>query len=127
VTPKAVPGDREDAAIRAASTTRRQCICREDGDSDGCECDVPVLREQVGRLTAYAVQHPERAFIYSEIAGEWMTALIAFLPSGADEEDRVAAWMADSYGLPADADLRHAVDLGELLDMLGAPSAAAMS
>jgi len=85
---------------------------------------VPVTREQVGRLHAYADQHPERAFIMSELEGAWMSALADFLPPGPDEEDRVLAWMSAPCALPPDADLRSSADLGELLDMLGAPPAA---
>lgn len=53
-----------------------------------------------------------------------MAALAAFLPAG---ENPVLAWMSDPFDLPPEADLRHAGDLGHLLDMLGAPPAAALS
>lgn len=53
-----------------------------------------------------------------------MSALADFLPPGPDEEDRVLAWMSAPCALPPDADLRSSADLGELLDMLGAPPAA---
>jgi hypothetical protein len=83
-----------------------------------------VTREQLGSLRAYTAQHPERAFICSEVSGEWMTALRSHLPPG---EDPVLAWMLAPYGLPQAADLRSSADLGELLDMLGALPAAALS
>lgn len=122
-----VPGDREDAAVRAAGTARRQCICQEDPDNGPCACPAPVTREQIGRLRAYAGQHPERAFIMSELAGEWMCALVDCLPPGTDGEDRVLAWMSDPYTLPSAADLRSSADLEALLDMLDAPPAALLS
>jgi hypothetical protein len=122
-----VPGDQEDAAVSAAAALRRQCVCREDPGNGPCECAVPVTREQVGRLRAYAAQHPERAVIRSELAEKWMSALLDFLPPGADGEDRVLAWMADPYALPPAAGLRSSADLGTLLDLLEAPPAAAMS
>jgi hypothetical protein len=53
-----------------------------------------------------------------------MAALSAFLPAG---ENPAEAWMRDPFALPPEADLRHAVNLGNLLDVLGAPSAAALS
>lgn len=122
MTATAIPGDKEQAVIGAAIAARRQCICQ-DEDGGPCVCGVPVTREQVGRLRAFAVRHPELAFIFSEVAGEWMSALRVFLPSGADDAGRAAAWMADPFGLPAGADLRHAADLGGLLDILGAARA----
>jgi hypothetical protein len=79
----------------------------------------PVTREQVGRLLAYQAQRPGRAVICSELAGHWMAALSVFLPAG---DNPVEAWMRDPFTLPPEADLRHAADLGDLLDMLGAPS-----
>jgi anti-sigma regulatory factor (Ser/Thr protein kinase) len=121
------PGDREDAAVRAACPGRRQCICQEDPGNGPCECALPVTREQVGRLRAYASQHPERAFIMSELAGEWMSALVDFLPPGTDGEDPVLAWMSAPCTLPPAADLRASADLEALLDMLDAPPAAALS
>ncbi len=53
-----------------------------------------------------------------------VNALSAHLPDG---EDPFEAWLLEPFNLPAAADLRHAGDLGELLDMLDAPAAAAMS
>jgi hypothetical protein len=88
---------------------------------------VPVTREQAGRLRAYAGQHPEWAFIMSELEGAWMSALRDFLPPGGDDEDRVLAWMNDPRALSPAADLRSSADLDELLDMLGAAPAAAQS
>jgi len=124
VTSTIVPGDREQAAISAASA---RCVCQEEDGSGPCGCPVPVTREQVGRLHAYAGQHPERAFIMSELEGAWMSALADFLPPGDGDEDRVLAWMSDPCALPPDADLRSSSDLGKLLDMLGAPPPAAQS
>jgi hypothetical protein len=126
-TPTTAPGDREDAAVSAAAVLRRQCVCQEDPDNGPCECAAPITREQIGRLRVYAAQHPERAVIRSELADEWMSALLDFLPPGTDGEDRVLAWMGAPYALPPAADLRSAADLGTLLDLLGASPAAAMS
>jgi hypothetical protein len=114
----------EQAVFSAAVLTRRRCLCQEEGEAVPCECAPPVTREQVGRLLAYQAQQPGRAVICSELAGEWMAALSVFLPAG---ENPVEAWMRDPFALPPEADLRHAVDLGDLLDILGAPSAAALS
>jgi hypothetical protein len=128
VTSTTAPGGNEQAVVSAARAARAQCICQEEGDDGGpCGCAVPVTREQVGRLRAYAGQHPERAFIMSELASAWMSALADFLPPGDGDEDRVLAWMSDPYVLPPAADLRSSADLGELLDMLGAPPAAVLS
>jgi hypothetical protein len=124
VTHATTPDNREDAAIIAA---RAQCICQEDPGNGPCQCPQPIPREQVGRLRAYAAKHPERAVIMSEITGEWMTALVDHLPPGTDAEDRVLAWLHDPCDLPEAADVRTSADLGELLDTLGAPPAAAMS
>jgi hypothetical protein len=121
------PGDREDAAVSAVAALRPHCVCQEEPDNGPCECAVPFTREQVGRLRTYAAQHPERAIILSELAEEWMSALLDFLPPGKDGEDPVLAWMSAPYALPPDADLRSAADLGTLLDQLGAPPATAMS
>lgn len=61
------PGDREQVAANAVGA---RCVCQEEDDGSGpCGCAVPVTREQVGRLHAYADQHPERAFIMSELEG----------------------------------------------------------
>ncbi len=127
VTHPTTPQSREQAAVTAASATRARCICQEAPDNGPCTCPLPVTREQVGRLRAYAAQHPERAIIMSELAGQWMSALLDSLPPAPDGEDRVLAWMHDPYTLPPAADLQAAADLGELLDTLGAPPAAAMS
>jgi hypothetical protein len=121
------PGDREDAAVSTVATLRRQCVCQEDPDNGPCECAVPFTREQVGRLRAYAAQHPERAIILSELTEEWMSALLDFLPPGKDGEDPVLAWMRDPCALPPAAGLQSAANLGTLLDLLGAPPGAAMS
>jgi hypothetical protein len=94
------PASREGAAVTAAGAARARCICEEDPDNGLCAHTVPISREQVGRLRAYAAQHPERAFIMSELTGEWMTALTNLLPEGADGEDRVLAWMRAPYALP---------------------------
>jgi hypothetical protein len=121
------PGSREEAAVTAAAAARRQCICQEDPGNGPCGHPAPLTREQVGRLRAYAAQHPERAVILSELAGEWMSALVEFLPPGADADARVIAWMSDPYDLPDAAGLRASTDLETLLDLLGAPSAAETS
>jgi hypothetical protein len=110
---------------REAADLRRQCICQEAPGNRPCACPRPVTREQAGWLRAYSAGHPERAVIMSELTGEWMSALTAFLPPGEDSEDRVLAWMGDPYELPPAADLRSSADLGTLLDMLGASPAAA--
>jgi hypothetical protein len=127
VTHPTVPGDREDAAVSAAAALRRQCLCQDDPGSGTCACPVPVTREQAGRLRAYIARHPERAFILSDVEGAWISALRDFLPPGADDEDRILAWMTAPRALSPAADLRSSPDLSELLDVLGAPPAAAMS
>jgi 8-oxo-dGTP diphosphatase len=114
----------EHAAISAASLTRQRCLCQEEPGTPPCECAPPVTREQVGRLRAYQAQHPARTIICSELAGQWMAALSAFLPAAPDP---VEAWMRAPFALPPQADLRHAGDLDDLLDMLGAPAVAALS
>jgi hypothetical protein len=114
----------EQAVVSAATLTRRRCLCQEEEGAPPCACAPSVTREQVGRLRAYLAQQPGRAVICSELVGEWMAALSAFLPAG---EDPVETWMRDPLALPPEADLRHATDLGDLLDMLGAPSVAALS
>jgi hypothetical protein len=122
VTSTTTPGDREQAAI----TTRPQCICQEDPGNGACACALPVTREQASRLHTYATQHPERVIIMSEPQGAWMSALLDFLPPAPPGEDRVLAWMSDPRALPPPADQRSSADLGELLDLLGAPPTAAM-
>jgi hypothetical protein len=114
----------EQAVVSAAALTRRRCVCQEEEGAPPCACAPPVTREQVGRLLAYLAQQSGRAVICSELTGEWMAALSAFLPAG---ENPVERWMRDPFALPPTADLWHAVDLGDLLDMLGVPSAAAFS
>jgi hypothetical protein len=126
VTQAAVPASPEGTAVQLSAAARRQCICQEDPDDGPCEHAAPVTREQVARLRAYATAHPERAFIMSEITGEWLSALADFLPPGADAEDRVLAWMRAPDELPPAADLRASADLAALLDKLGAPPAAEM-
>ena len=86
-----------------------------------------VTREHVGWLRAYAAQRPERVIILSETEGTWMSALLDYLPPGADDPERVLAWMRAPYDLPPAAGLRSSASLGELLDTLGAPPPAAMS
>jgi hypothetical protein len=122
VTSTTTPGDREQAAI----TTRQQCICEEDPGNTPCDCALPVTRGQASRLHAYASQHPERVVIMSEPQGAWMSALLDFLPPAPDGQDRVTAWMSNPRALPPAAGLRSSTDLGELLDLLGAPPARAM-
>jgi hypothetical protein len=114
----------EQAAVSAAALTRRRCLCQEEDGAPPCECTLPVTREQVGRLHAYQARQHDRTLVASEQAVEWMAALTAFLPAG---DDPVITWMRDPFALPTEADLRHAADLGDLLDMLGAPPAAALS
>lgn len=127
MTSTTAPGDRDAAAISAANAARRQCVCQEDPANGPCACALPVTREEVGWLRAYAVQHPERVIILSETEGAWMSALLDFLPSGADDAERVLAWMSAPYALPPAAGLRSSTSLGELLDMLGAPAPTAKS
>lgn len=47
-----------------------------------------------------------------------------FLP---ESEDPILAWLQAPFDIPPATDLHHACDLGTLLDMLGAPPAAALS
>jgi hypothetical protein len=121
VTSTTASGDRQ-AAATAASAMRGQCICQEDPGNGPCACAQPVTREHVAWLRAYAAQHPERVIILSEAEGEWMSALTDHLPPGADDAERVLAWMSAPRALPPAADLRSSTSLGELLDMLGATS-----
>jgi hypothetical protein len=121
------PTNREDAAVSTAAALRLKCICQEDPSNGACACAAPVTREQAGRLRAYTAQHPERVFIMSDLEGAWISALLDHLPPGTSGEDRVLAWMTDPRSLPPAADLQSSSDLGELLDMLGAPPAAALS
>jgi hypothetical protein len=114
----------EETAINVARLTRQQCICQEEPDALSCDCAVPVTREQIGRLQGYLSLHPDRVAIYSELAGEWLAALRAFLP---ESEDSLEAWLHAPFDLPQTADLQHASDLGVLLDMLAAPPVAALS
>lgn len=114
----------ERSVVSAVGLSLRRCPCQEQKGAAPCTCASLVTREQVGRLRAYLAQQPGRAVICSELAGQWMAALSAFLPAG---ENPVEAWMRDPFALPPEADLRHAADLGELLDILGAPPAAALS
>ena len=114
----------EQAFVSAVGLSRRRCLCQEEEGAAPCVCAPPVTREQVGRLRACLAQHPGRAVICSELTGQWIAALSAFLPAG---ENPVEAWMRDPFALPPEAGLQHAAGLGELLGMLGAPSAAALS
>jgi 8-oxo-dGTP diphosphatase len=114
----------EEAAISAAILTRQRCVCQEEEGAPPCECAPPVTREQIGRLLAYLAEHPGRTVICSELVGQWMAALSVFLPAGPDP---LEAWMRQPFALPPQADLLHADDLHDLLDKLGAPSAAALS
>lgn len=114
----------ETAAITLARLARQQCICQEEEDASPCDCAVPVTREQVGRLQAYLALRPGRAVIYSESASQWLAVLSEFLP---ESDDPLEAWLREPFNLPQAADLRHAADLGILLNMLGAPTADAMS
>ena len=116
--------DAETAAIVRANLVRKRCICQEEADAPPCDCAAPVTREQIGRLHAYLSLNSDRAVIYSESASEWLAALHAFLPKS---EDPFEAWLHEPFNVPQAADLRHAQDLGVLLDMLNAPPAAVMS
>ena len=114
----------ETTAIVRANLLRKRCMCQEEVGASPCDCVTPVTREQIGRLRTYLVLNWDRAVIYSESASEWLAALHAFLPTS---EDPLEAWLDEPFNLPAAADLQHSRDLGTLLDMLGAPSAAVMS
>jgi len=114
----------EQAVVSAVGLTRRRCVCQEEEEAAPCECAPPVTREQICRLRAYQARQPGRAVICSELSGQWMAALSVFLPAG---ENPVEMWMRDPFALLPEADLRYAVELDDLLDMLGAPSAAALS
>ena len=102
----------------------KRCICQEEENAPPCDCAAPVTREQIGRLRAHLSLNSDRAVIYSESASEWLAALHAFLPKS---EDPFEAWLHEPFNVPQAADLRHAQDLGVLLDMLNAPPAAVMS
>jgi hypothetical protein len=114
----------EQAAIIMARLMRQQCVCQEEAAAPPCECAAPVTRAQIGRLRAYRALHPEREFVYSERAGEWLAALGASLPA---DDNAVTAWLLDPFALPPAADLHHAGDLGTLLDALDALPTATLS
>lgn len=114
----------ETAAVVRANLARKQCICQEEESAAPCDCDAPVTREQIGRLRTYLSLNSDRAVIYSDSASEWLAALHAYLPQS---EDLFEAWLLEPFNVPEAADLRHATDLGVLLDMLDAPSVAVMS
>jgi hypothetical protein len=114
----------EQTAVILARLIRAQCICQEEPGAPPCDCAAPVTRAQLGRVHAYLALHPERAVIYSELASEWLVALHAFVPAS---EDPLEAWLRDPFGVPAEADLHHAGDLGALLDLIDAPSSASLS
>lgn len=116
--------DAESAVIVRANLARNRCICQEEEDPAPCDCAAPVTREQVGRLRAYLSVNTDRSVIYSESASEWLAALREFLP---ESEDPFEAWLREPFNLPQAADLRHAHDLGVLLDVLNAPAVAVMS
>jgi hypothetical protein len=121
---KAMEVPAEQAAISLARRARQRCICQEEVGAPPCDCAAPVTREQVGRLHAYLQLGTGRAIIYSESASEWLAALRAFLPAC---DDPFEGWLREPFKVPPAADLRHASDLGTLLDMLGAPPVAALS
>jgi hypothetical protein len=114
----------EQTVVILARLIRAQCICQEEPGAVPCDCVAPVTRAQLGRVHAYLALHPERAVIYSELASEWLIALHAFLPVS---EDPLEAWLQEPFGVPVEADLHHAVDLGVLLDLVDAPSSASLS
>jgi hypothetical protein len=116
--------DAETAVITLADLARRRCICQEEEHAPPCDCTAPVTREQIGRLRSYLSLNSDRAVIYSDSASEWLAALRDFLP---ESEDPFEAWLHEPFNLPRAADLRHAHDLGVLLDMLNAPAVAVMS
>ena len=118
------PTPEEQTAIELAALIHQQCICQEEAGAAPCDCAAPVTREQIGRLQAYLSLNSDWAVIYSESASEWLAALHAFLP---ESEDPFEAWLREPFNVPQAADLRHATDLGVLLDMLDAPPAASMS
>jgi hypothetical protein len=97
----------------------KRCICQEEENAPPCDCAAPVTREQIGRLRAHLSLNSDRAVIYSESAGEWLAVLHAFLP---ESEDPIEAWLREPFNVPEAADLRHAHDLGVLLDMLNPPA-----
>lgn len=115
---------REITAITLANQSRQRCICVEEDGTAVCRCSMPVTREQIGRLHAYVAQQPDRAVAYSELAGEWLAVLHAFLPTS---DDPILSWLQAPFDVPPTADLHHACDLGILLDMLGATPAAVLS
>jgi hypothetical protein len=115
---------REVTAITLANQARQRCICLEDDDVTVCQCPTPITRELFARLHAYAALQPDRVVAYSELADEWITVLHAFLPPS---DDPILAWLQAPFDVPPEADLQHAVDLGTLLDVLGAPPAAVLS
>jgi hypothetical protein len=114
----------ETTAIVRANLARKRCICLEEDSTLFCRCPTPVTREQVGRLRAYVALQPDRAVAYSELAGEWLAVLHAFLPTS---DDPILSWLQAPFDVPLTADLHHARDLGILLDMLGATPAAVLS
>ena len=114
----------EQTAIHLARLAYTQCICQEEAGALACDCLAPVTRAQLGRVQAYLALHPERAVIYSELAGEWLVALLAFLP---ESEVPLGAWLHEPFAVRPEADLRHASDLEVLLDLLDAPSSASLS
>jgi hypothetical protein len=116
--------DAEATAISLANLARKRCICQEEENAPPCDCTAPVTREQIGRLRIYLSLNSDRVVIYSESASEWLAALHAFLP---ESEDPFEAWLHEPFNVPQAADLRHAHDLGVLLDMLSAPAAAVLS
>ena len=116
--------DADTAAIVRANLARKRCICQEEENAPPCDCAAPVTREQIGRLCAYLLLNADRAVIYCESASEWLAVLHEFQPESKDPPE---AWLREPFNVPEAADLRHAHDLGVLLDMLSPPAVAVMS
>jgi len=116
--------NREAIVLARAKQTRERCICQEEPNASPCDCEPPVTREQMGRLHAYLALHPERGVIYSELVGEWLAVLHAHLPVSKNPTE---AWLNDPLNVPTEGELCRSIDLGALLDLLGAPPAATIS
>jgi hypothetical protein len=101
-----------------AGAARRQCICQEEPGAKPCACTPVVTREQVTRLQTYTALQQERATFFSDEVGEWLSVLHADLLKIAEA--------AEADDMPSSVDVQHSRDLGQLLDKLGAPSAATL-
>lgn len=96
----------EQDIVDAAHDNRKRCTCgeRHADDSSG------VSPDEVGRMKGYLTAHPGQAFVVDDEAGI-MAVIIAEQPGSAEPPD-VIAWSRN---------------LSELLDAIGASSAAALS